>query len=80
MKLKALVGSAIIGILCSTGAALAHEMDIDQDGLYSLAEMRTEYPDLTEADYTALDINQDEAVDAEELSAAIADGRLAAME
>jgi hypothetical protein len=80
MKLKLLAGAVGIGAMAVTGAAMAHEMDTDQDGLYSLAEMRTEYTDLTEADYAALDTNQDEAVDADELAAAIADGRLPAME
>jgi len=80
MKITALITVAAIATTGFAGAALAHEMDVDQDGLYSLAEMRTEYPDLTEAEYAALDSNQDEAVDADELAAAIAEGRLPAME
>jgi len=80
MKLELLAGAVVIGMMALTGAAMAHEMDIDQDGLYTLAELRSEYPDLTEADYAALDTNQDEAVDAAELAAAIAEGRLAPME
>jgi len=61
------------------GAALAHEMDTDQDGLYSLTEMLTEYADLTQEDYDALDTNKDAAVDADELAAAIESGVLPAM-
>lgn len=80
MKIKLVLGAAAIGAAGVAGMALAHEMDTDQDGLYSLTEMRTEYPDLTEAEYAALDSNKDAAVDADELAAAIADGRLAAME
>ena len=80
MNTKLLIASLAIGVAGFAGAALAHEMDTDQDGLYSLTEMRTEYTDLTEADYAALDTNQDEAVDVEELAAAIADGRLPSME
>ncbi|MFV2034971.1 MAG: hypothetical protein ACC631_07650 [Halocynthiibacter sp.] len=80
MKAKLLIAAAAIGAAGFVGAALAHEMDTDQDGLYSLTEMRTEYADLSEADYAALDTNQDEAVDAEELAAAIAAGRLPSME
>ena len=80
MKRELFAAAAIIGAMGFAGAALAHETDTDQDGLYLLAEMRTEYPDLTEADYAALDTNQDEAVDAAELAAAIAEGRLPAME
>lgn len=80
MNAKVLIAAAAIGAAGLAGAALAHEMDTDQDGLYSLTEMRTEYADLTEADYAALDTNQDEAVDAEELAAAIESGQLPSME
>ncbi len=80
MKFKMLAGAAAIAATGFAGAALAHEMDVDQDGLYSLAEMRTEYADLTEADYAALDTNQDEAVDADELAAAIEFGILPSMD
>ncbi len=80
MNAKLLFATAAIVAVGFAGAALAHEMDTDQDGLYSLTEMRTEYADLTEADYAALDTNKDEAVDAKELAAAIASGKLPAME
>ena len=80
MNTKVLIAAVAIGAAGFTGAALAHEMDTDEDGLYSLTEMRTEYTDLTEADYAVLDTNKDEAVDADELAAAIADGRLPSME
>ncbi len=80
MKALRIIAVAAIVSTGFAGAALAHEMDTDQDGLYSLTEMRTEYADLSEAGYAALDTNQDGAVDAEELAAAIADGRLASME
>jgi len=80
MKRLMLTLTAAVSAVAIASVALAHEMDTDQDGLYSLAEMRTEYADLTEADYAALDTNQDEAVDADELAAAIASGILASME
>ena len=80
MNAKVLIAAVAIGANGISSAALAHEMDTDQDGLYTLAEMRTEYPDLTEADYAGLDTNQDEAIDADELAAAWADGRLERMD
>jgi len=80
MKTVVLFAVAAIGAAGFAGAALAHEMDTDQDGLYSLTELRTEYADLSEADYAALDTNQDEAVDAEELAAAIEAGILPSMD
>ena len=55
-------------------------MDTDEDGLYSLAEMRTEYADLTAEQYAEIDTNADEAVDPAELAAAIENGTLPAME
>ncbi len=80
MKLNVIFASATVAVSVFADAAVAHEMDTDQDGLYTLAEMRTEYPDLTEADYAALDTNEDEALDVEELEAAWADGRLEQMD
>ena len=74
------IAAIAIGTAGLVGAVFAHAMDTDEDGLYALTEIRTEYPDLTEADYAALDTNKDEAVDADELAAAIADGRLPAIE
>lgn len=61
-------------------AALAHEMDTDQDGLLTLAELQAEYPDLTEATYDAVDANADGAVDDDELAAAWESGILAPLE
>ena len=60
--------------------ALAHELDADQDGLFSLAEMQDEYTDLTQAQYDALDLNKDGALDAAELQAAIDSGKLPKMD
>jgi len=80
MNRSVLAVGAVIGAVAVATTAFAHEMDTDQDGLYSLTEMRTEYTDLTEAQYAALDTNKDEAIDADELAAAIADGTLASMD
>jgi len=80
MTPKLMIAAASIGLVTFAGAATAHEMDTDQDGLYSLAEMRTEYADLTEARYDARDANKDGAIDAAELAAAIRSGKLPEME
>ena len=80
MNARLLIAAAAIGAAGFAGAAFAHEMDTDQDGLYSLTELRAEYADLTEADYAALDTNQDGAVDPAELEAAIASGKLPSMD
>lgn len=75
-----ILAAASAGLLLISGAAFAHEMDTDQDGLYTLAEMQTEYADLTQEQYDALDTNRDGAVDVDELQAAIESGALPAME
>ena len=68
--------AASVGLVLTAGVALAHELDADQDGLFSLAEMQDEYTDLTQAQYDALDLNKDGALDAAELQAAIDSGKL----
>lgn len=78
--MKPIALAAAIGAIVFANGAFAHEMDTDEDGLYSLTEMRTEYADLTEEQYAELDTNKDEAVDAEELAAAIENGILPSMD
>lgn len=80
MKTTRIITLATAGFLAISGAAFAHEMDTDEDGLYSLTEMLTEYADLTQEGYDALDTNADGAIDAEELAAAIESGALPSME
>ncbi|MFV2034585.1 MAG: EF-hand domain-containing protein [Halocynthiibacter sp.] len=80
MKATVLISAAAIGAAAFAGTAMAHEMDADGDGVYSLAELRAEYSDLTDAAYADLDTNHDQVVDADELSAAWADGRLKPLE
>lgn len=80
ITIKPILLATAIGGIVFANAAFAHGMDTDQDGLYSLAEMRTEYSNLTEEQYAELDTNKDEAVDVDELTAAIADGILPAMD
>ncbi len=80
MKTKRLMTAVAVGLMAYAGAALAHELDTDQDGLYSLAELQAEYPDLTQATYDGIDINKDGAVDATELGDAVSKGVLPAAE
>ena len=75
-----ILAAASAGLVLISGAAFAHEMDTDQDGLYSLTEMRTEYADLTQEQYDALDTNRDGALDAAEFQAAIDSGQLPEMD
>ncbi len=70
-----------ITIACAalTGAAWAQTMveDADGDGVYSMAELQAVYPDMTEEVMVQIDVNEDGAVDEDELAAAIAVGLLA---
>lgn len=76
MNPRIFIAAAAIGATGFAGAALAHEMDADGDGNYTLEEIRSDFPDLTEADYALLDINGDGVVDADEIAAAREDGPL----
>jgi len=76
MTTTRLLAAAAGGLIALSGAAFAHEMDADGDGNYTLEEIRSDFPDLTEEDYTLLDINGDGTVDAQEIETARADGPL----
>ena len=76
MKTTPILALAAAGLLAATGAAFAHEMDGDGDGNYTLEEIRSDFPDLTEEQYATLDLNGDGIVDADEIEAARVDGPL----
>lgn len=76
MKNIVLIAAAAIGSIAIANHAVAHELDIDQDGLYSLVEIQAEYPNMTQAEYDVLDSNDDAAVDPDEFAAAVANGTL----
>jgi len=76
MNTKTLIAALAVGAVGFAGAAVAHEMDTDEDGFYSLIEIQSDFPDLTEAEYATLDTNQDGQVDADEVAAARIDGPL----
>ena len=60
-------------------AAYAEVMieDADGDGLYSVEEVTTAYPSVTPELFVEMDANEDGALDAEELAAAVAAGLIA---
>jgi hypothetical protein len=73
MDAKLLIAAAVIGVFGISGAALAREIDVDQDGKYTIGEIRSEALDLVEADYARMDINQDGKVDVYERAGARVD-------
>ncbi len=82
MKNIALTLATLIGL--STMPALAQDLpeiaDTDSNGIWSLTEMQTAYPDLTEEVFLSLDANNDGGIDMAELTTAVAAGTLVAKE
>ena len=69
-----------ITVTCAVlvGTAWAQTMveDTDGDGVYSMEEMRAAYPDVSDDVLVQIDVNEDGAIDEDELAAAIAVGVL----
>lgn len=52
--------------------------DVDGDGMYSIEELLTVFPNITDELYSEIDVNDDGGVDLEELAAAEAAGLVTA--
>ncbi|MFN3664359.1 hypothetical protein [Yoonia sp.] len=52
------------------------DIDINGDGMYSLAEIRAALPDFSDDDFDRLDSNNDGLLDADEIAAGEAEGLL----
>lgn len=82
MKNIALTLATLIGL--SAVPAIAQDLpeiaDTDSNGIWSLTEMQTAYPDLTEEVFVSLDANKDGGIDIAELTTAVAAGTLVAKE
>ena len=78
MKNIALTLATLLGL--AAVPALAQDLpeiaDTDSNGIWSLTEMQTAYPDLTEDVFVTLDANKDGGVDTAELTTAVAAGTL----
>ena len=70
-----------LGVLSAFGAAPAFAQtavsDTDGNGTYSFEELQAAYPDLKQDTFTAIDVNGDGQVDADELQAAREAGTIA---
>lgn len=82
MKNIALTLATLLGLTAVPAVAqdLPEIADADSNGIWSLTEMQTAYPDLTEEVFLTLDTNKDGGVDMAELTAAVAAGTLVAKE
>ncbi len=71
--------ATVLALGLSASTLMAQEaMDADGDGLLSYAEMLVAIPDLTEDTFVTMDVNEDGAIDAEELAAGRAAGLIPA--
>ncbi|MCF2872248.1 hypothetical protein L0664_14325 [Octadecabacter sp. G9-8] len=73
-----------LAFILIAGAASAQEadpnIDVNGDGFYSFPEVSTIYPDLTDADFTAMDSTGDGLLDMAEVAAAQDAGMMPAAE
>jgi opacity protein-like surface antigen len=67
-KLRAVVLALIAGV--ATAQEADPNIDVNVDGFYSFPEVGTVYPDLTDADFTAMDTTGDGLLDMAEVAAA----------
>ena len=67
MKLKSLVALAL---LLPASAFAATEIDANGDGMLTLEEVQTVYPDVTAESFSAMDVNADGSLDEAEAMAA----------
>ncbi|HEX9858616.1 MAG TPA: EF-hand domain-containing protein [Paracoccaceae bacterium] len=78
MNRKILLVAATLGLVGAQAMAqdLPEIEDTDGNGLWSLVELQTVYPTLTEEAFLTIDANADGGVDVAELTAAMADNLL----
>jgi opacity protein-like surface antigen len=67
-KLSAVALALIAGV--ATAQEADPNIDVNGDGFYSFPEVCTVYPDLTDADFTAMDTTGDGLLDMAEVAAA----------
>lgn len=77
---KTIIGTSLAMIMIVTAPAFAQEtdqaIDTDGDGTYSLTEMQTVFPDLTEEVFVAMDANENGMIDVDEFAVAKGSGLL----
>ena len=74
--MRVLVITGACALLASAVWAQTMVEDTDGDGVFSMEEMRAAFPDVSDDVLVQVDVNEDGAIDAEELAAAIAVGVL----
>jgi len=76
--LKLIAPIAVLTALAVPGFAQSADIDINGDGMYSYPELQAVMPEMSEDDFSALDISGDGLLDADEIAAATEAGLLPA--
>ena len=77
MNVKLIAIASLFGLGATATLASTTVEDSDGSGNFSMEEMLTVYPALTDEIFAAVDVNEDGAIDAEELAVAQEAGVLA---
>mgnify|MGYP001800608835 FL=1 len=75
---KLLTPLAVLTVLAVPAFAQDAAIDINGDGMYSFPELQAVMPEMSEDDFTTLDVSGDGLLDADEIAAATEAGLLPA--
>jgi len=77
LKTFAVVSATVISLPAYAMAKNAQEADVNKDGVLSITEVQTAYPDVTEDQFLTLDLNGDGLLEDVEVKAAQEAGLMA---
>ncbi|MFV0515754.1 MAG: hypothetical protein ACK5MY_19250 [Jhaorihella sp.] len=69
--MRSIILTALIGAGLSAPAWAANNIDANGDGMISLEEVQAVYPEITAETFSAMDVDQSGALDADEAAAAM---------
>jgi hypothetical protein len=76
--LKLMTPMALLAAFAVPAMAQDAAIDIDGDGMYSIAELQAVMPEMTEEEFVILDVTGDGLLDADEIAVAVEAGLLPA--
>jgi hypothetical protein len=76
--LKLMTPMALLAAFAVPAMAQDAAIDIDGDGMYSIAELQAVMPEMTEEEFVILDLTGDGLLDADEIAVAVEAGLLPA--
>lgn len=76
--LKLMTPMALLAAFAVPAMAQDAAIDIDGDGMYSIAELQAVMPEMTEEEFVILDVTGDGLLDADEFAVAVEAGLLPA--